>query len=246
MGHNTAEFRILVFEIDPVTNKVIELGIIEPEAQYRGTSSGASGSYIVLPNSQILTYHECHDNLQIWDTNTPIVTKENKNTFNCVKEWNWSNIQMPKDFSVWRLKIMPLPDFTHLIIIKGGRFYLFNIDKGEMKQIVTTPERILTGNHHILPDGRVLILQRNYKDLSDNNIHIEQLSLKENMLPKIEQAIKQSKLLSIRFFQRETNIPVDVIKIIVKMAFTPDAKEMLARKLPDDVEQSDAGLCRMM
>jgi hypothetical protein len=67
-GHNTSKFSVFIFDLDPNNKQVQERGVIKPQAQHSGSGSAASGECVVLQNGQLLTYHNCHDHVQIWDT----------------------------------------------------------------------------------------------------------------------------------------------------------------------------------
>lgn len=229
-GHNTDDFRVLIFDIDAKTNEVHEHGVIQPKAQFTGTSSSASGSVVALPNGQLLTYHEANDNLQIWDTNT----------LNCVKEWNWADIQKPEGFSLWLLKIKPFPDSLHLLVHRGEEIYFFNTDKLIMKQIELTHEIDSIGKHHILPNGQVLAFMK-YED--DDHVNIMQFDLPE--IVKLRKIMTESQYL-VRMFFKRNNFPEHIAKDIYFRAFTPEATQMLARKIADMPDDENNSRCLVM
>lgn len=191
-GHNTDEFRVLLFDFDSKNNEVNELGIIQPIVQVHGCSSSASGELEVLPNGQLLTYHDCDDNVQIWDPQTR----------RCVKEWNWADVQKPDNFQLLCLKIMPLADSIHLLVSQGEGFFLFNTDTLELKKIELEghPKLEYHGNHHILANGQVLatIVDR---AITKDWIRVLHFDLPEMVFYRKQIGVnKQSQCVSSRFF----------------------------------------------
>ena len=167
-GHNTAEFKVLIFDIDPDTNAVEEIGLIEPKAQHEGSGSAASGTVMVLPNGNLLTYHDCHDNVQIWDSKT----------LKCILEWNWLDNLIPGHFSIWCVEIKPFPDSVHLMVIQGENIYLFNMKKLEFSLVKfdTQVELELLSPPHILHDGQVIAFFRRGA-FSQNTLNIMHFDL---------------------------------------------------------------------
>lgn len=229
-GHNTDDFRILIFDIDAETNEVHEHGVIQPKSQHPGASSLASGSVVALPNSQLLTYQETYDNVQIWDTNTRT----------CVKEWDWDDIQTPEGFSFWLLKIKPFPDSLHLLVHQGEKIYFFNTDKLMMKPIELANAVESTGKHHILPNGQLLAFIKQESN-DDDHVNIMHFDLPE--IAKLRNIMTESQYL-VRMFFRRNNIPEHIAKDIYFRAVTPEATEMLAIKIADmpDDENNDRSL----
>jgi hypothetical protein len=222
-GQNTSEFGVLIFDVNPDTNEVKEIGVIKPKAQHRGSDSTASGSLAVLPNGKLLTYHESNDNVQIWDTET----------LSCVKEWNWANIQKPKEFDVWCLKIMSLPDSIYLLVQKGEKFYLFDTDKLVMKPIELAAKVEYYGKHHILPSGQIIAFTKKDALSRDHHVNVMHLDLPEIM--RYRKVMTESQHL-VRLFFNRNRLPIEITNNILSYTLTPDAKEMLARKVSDSNE----------
>lgn len=160
-GNNTTEFRVLVFDIDPSTKQVQERGVFKPTEHPSGESA-ASGECVVLSNSQILTYHHCHDHVQIWDTED----------LHCVKEWEWDKVKKQNNFDVWCLKIIPLNDSINLLVYQGDHYYLFNTDKLLMNQVILDEQFIPNyyGNEHVLDNGKVLAFDGRYNNKAYNQV----------------------------------------------------------------------------
>ena len=205
-GQNTSEFGVLIFDVNPDTNEVKEIGVIKPKAQHRGSDSTASGSLAVLPNGKLLTYHESNDNVQIWDTET----------LSCVKEWNWANIQKPKEFDVWCLKIMSLPDSIYLLVQKGEKFYLFDTDKLVMKPIELAAKVEYYGKHHILPSGQIIAFTKKDALSRDHHVNVMHLDLPEIM--RYRKVMTESQHL-VRLFLIETDclskLPITFFPILL-------------------------------
>ncbi|MBI2786293.1 MAG: hypothetical protein HYX60_08330 [Legionella longbeachae] len=224
-GHNTSEFRISVFEINPNNNEVQELGVIIPKAQRAGNDSRASGNCIALANGQLLTYHMNYNNVQIWDTKT----------CTCIKEWSWKNIQKPNDFKYYRetcLKIIPFPDCKNLLIYNSNsaHFFLFNTDTQVMKRIKLAHGVAYYGEHHILPNGQVLAF---VESESPNTTKIVQFDLPEMI--SYRKLIHESQKVA-AWFLRKNNCPKPIIQYIFSFAFTSESKALLAKKIEEKNE----------
>lgn len=228
-GHNTDEFRILIFEINIKTNQVNELGILKPKAQENGSGSPASGEIVVLSNGQLLTYHDCNDNVQIWDTET----------LECIKEWNWSDINKPADFTVWCLNIWSFPDSIHILVYQGNQMYLFNTDKLQLKQM-EFPDKLKPddcGRHQVLANGQILAFV--CKDNMDSDhVKIFHFDLKEMIYFREKMTdYKVSKYISQLFLN--DRLPAEMTDIIISNAFTSEVEKSVARKAYDDFDKAN-------
>jgi len=223
----TDEFGVFVFEINAKTLEVKELGVITPKAHHNGVCFFASGKITVLPNGQLLTYHEQHDNLQLWDTGT----------LQCVQEWNWADTA-PKKFSVSSIstiRITSFPDSIHLLVQNWQHAFLFNMKSYIMKPI-TLPNGIANyaGQTHILPNGEVIAFIEQYKNMAISKI--VQFELPEMInYRKVSEFTTESQHLARLVFNRH-GLPVEVTDYIFSYAFTNEAKAILAKKI---AEQSD-------
>jgi hypothetical protein len=161
--------------------------------------------------------------VQIWDTET----------LSCVKEWNWANIQKPKEFDVWCLKIMSLPDSIYLLVQKGEKFYLFDTDKLVMKPIELAAKVEYYGKHHILPSGQIIAFTKKDALSRDHHVNVMHLDLPEIM--RYRKVMTESQHL-VRLFFNRNRLPIEITNNILSYTLTPDAKEMLARKVSDSNE----------
>lgn len=210
-GHNTSEFRVLIFDIDPSTHQVKECGIITPA---RGVSheSAASGKCIALPNGNLLTYHRCDDHVQIWNTES----------MHCAKEWKWEEVKALNNFSVWCIKMTPLNDSIHLLVYQGNCYYLFNTEKLTMREIVFKdgfhPEYY--GKDHVLADDRIILQDGRY-----NNKDYNQVLFKANTLlhyNEVMSLFKMSEVVAKRILSAE--LPAEMMMLVLSYAFTPEAE----------------------
>lgn len=218
-GHSSDEFKVVVFDIDPVAFTIKVNGLIEPK-ELRGHDSCSTGRMIALPNGQLLTYHSAfdypEDHLQIWDTEKLV----------CLKEWNWRDISKPTNFDGrdFYSQIKCLPDSKHLIMVSSNGIFLFKIETLTMKEI-NLGKPTVGKTPHILSNGQVLsFMKHNY----DNILPVMQFDLKEMCdYRKNMSAFKMSEYcVSQRFFT--TNIfkdmPQDIVNHIVSYAFSAEAK----------------------
>lgn len=212
-GHETGEFGILIFEIIKINKEnniyhLKESGLIEPKAH--PGSGRASGEIIVLPNGYLLTYHECHHEVQIWDTNT----------LTCIKEWNWIDIakpdEMTQNFSVRYCQISPFPDAIHLLILVENKFYLFNIENLTLKNIPMAGLKKYCNRHHLLSNGQVLAF---LASSNENTLQISHFDTEEMIYARQRRAdYRMSQLICHSFFN--SRFPEEITDYICSYAFT--------------------------
>jgi hypothetical protein len=225
-GRYSDESEILIFEVDPSEDRVIEHGIISPGIQEDDIYLYESGNILVLPNGNLLTYHKNHGLVQIWDAIK----------FNCIQAWDWSEVK-EKNFLYFNLKILCFSDLIHLLIIQETSVYIFNMENFSLKQIPLKDVNIF-GNHYILNNGKLVIFTG--KTLG-SSVDISFVNLKEIMLPikrKCE-IYERSYFYSHHLFQHMAGLPKEISDDIVSYAFTPETKmAFMARK---DIEIIETG-----
>ncbi|MDP3267450.1 MAG: hypothetical protein Q8M40_00230 [Legionella sp.] len=236
-GDISREFKVLIcaFTLNQDTKLEMQIRhIITPEKQYLGSESSPTGQILALPNGHLLTYYQNHDGLQIWNTTNG----------ECIRNWCWSDIK-PKENFAPIIKITSFPDQKHLLIHKKDSLHIFNINHLTLKPIIIENLNCY-GNHHILPDGKLLAFHAFENKNSSNR-----LSLSHFDTPQIRaynQAYLKAKVLTFLYFANVLNLPDELSLHIISYAFTLEAKHQFIINCPDDIENNQelppAPLCK--
>ncbi|MDP3269755.1 MAG: hypothetical protein Q8M40_12030 [Legionella sp.] len=229
------EFRVVIFActLNQKTHKIETqvCRVITPAEQHYGNDLTASGEILALPNGHLLTYHQHHDGLQIWNTTNG----------ECIKQWYWNDIK-PKEHFESFIKITPFPDQKHLLIHKHASLYIFNINQLALKKITLKNIHSL-GNHHILPNGKILA----FHQCSNNDANLLSLSHFDTPQTRIyNRAYLFAKVLTFLYFAKVLKLPDELSLHIIRYAFTPEAKHQFIINCPDMADSSSSSRCSIM
>lgn len=228
-GHNTDEFSIQLFDVDIENKTISPAGMIQPKIQQRGAGSAASGCIELLPKGQFLTYHECHDHVQIWDSQT----------LQCIREWSWSEVgPQTQDFSIWCLKVKPISLTGNVLLYQSNKLYLFNVYSDTTKAIQLKDKLSYFGPLHVLPNGEVLAFIESYlhKDLN-SVLHFdtqELVAYRQGM-----GAYNFGKQRAYRFFDTTIELPVELTEHILSYAFTGETLSAASQQASQDAFDND-------
>ncbi len=236
-GHNSKEFRVLLFEcaLNPLTQK-FEFQInhtITPDAQHLGIGSTASGTILALPNGHLLTYHEYHDGLQIWDTSNG----------ECIKSWNWSDIRPNQNFASF-IRITPFPDHKHLLIHKQDSLFIFNMNQLTLKQIKMNNINC-SGQHHILPNGKLLTFHRHKEENELLKISLFDIPQTLAYQRSLKAFVDTQVFMYIHLF-KDLNLPKELCLHILRYAFTPESQQQFISNYPDNMEDNENSSTRCL
>lgn len=238
-GHNSKEFKVLIFEcaLNPLNQKFeIQINhIITPEAQHFGSGSTASGTILALPNGHLLTYHEHHDGLQIWDTGNG----------ECLKTWNWSDIRPKQNFASF-IKITPFPDHKHLLIHKQDSLFIFNMEQLTLKQIKISHLNCF-GAHHVLPNGKLLTFHRHKGE--NELLKISLLDIPQTLAYQLSlEAFVDTQVSMYFHLFKNLSLPKELCLHILGYAFTPESQQQFVSNYLDNMEdnQNSSTECLVM
>ncbi|MDP3269756.1 MAG: hypothetical protein Q8M40_12035 [Legionella sp.] len=234
---NSLKFIVLIFacSLNPQTqNFEIQIcRVITPSDQNPNNNLIESGKVLALPNGHLLTYHEHHDGLHIWNTTNG----------ECIKKWYWSDLK-PKENFVSFIKITPFPDQKHLLIHRKDSLFIFNINQLTLKPI-TLKNINCFGNHHILPNGKLLAF---HEFNNNNNTNLLRLSLFDTPLTRAyNRDYLNAKVLTFLYFAKVLYLPDELSLHIISYAFTPEAKHQFIINCPDNLENNTSSIrCSIM